>query len=184
MMKQFQRLGGALFAPVLLFAFSGILVAITIILKNPDFVGSLANPEGTFYKIVYVIEEGGWTVFRQIPILFAIGLPIGLATKAPARAVMTSFVGYITFNYFISAILNFWGPNFGVNFTQNIGGVSGLTMIAGIKTLDTSIVGAIVASLIGVSIHNKFFEKNFPMFWGFSREVHLLRQFLSLPCYL
>jgi PTS system arbutin-like IIC component len=97
---------------------------------------------------------------------------------------MTSFVGYITFNYFISAILNFWGPNFGVNFTQNIGGVSGLTMIAGIKTLDTSIVGAIVASLIGVSIHNKFFEKNFPMFWGFSREVHLLRQFLSLPCYL
>ena len=184
MMKQFQRLGGALFAPVLLFAFSGILVAITIILKNPDFVGSLANPEGTFYKIVYVIEEGGWTVFRQIPILFAIGLPIGLATKAPARAVMTSFVGYITFNYFISAILNFWGSNFGVDFAQNIGGVSGLTMIAGIKTLDTSIVGAIVASLIGVSIHNKFFEKKLPDVLGIfqgSTLVTAISFFAMLP---
>lgn len=183
-MKQFQRLGGALFAPVLLFAFSGILVAITIILKNPDFVGSLANPEGTFYKIVYVIEEGGWTVFRQLPILFAIGLPIGLATKAPARAVMTSFVSYITFNYFISAILLFWGPNFGVDFTQTIGGVSGLTMIGGIKTLDTSIVGAIIASLIGVAIHNKFFEKKLPDVLGIfqgSTLVSAISFFAMLP---
>lgn len=184
MMKQFQRLGGALFAPVLLFAFSGILVAITIILKNPDFVGNLANPEGTFYKIVYVIEEGGWTVFRQLPILFAIGLPIGLATKAPARAVMTSFVSYITFNYFISAILLFWGPNFGVDFTQTIGGVSGLTMIGGIKTLDTSIVGAIIASLIGVAIHNKFFEKKLPDVLGIfqgSTLVSAISFFAMLP---
>ncbi len=183
-MKQFQRLGGALFAPVLLFAFSGILVAITIILKNPDFVGSLANPDGTFYKIVYVIEEGGWTVFRQLPILFAIGLPIGLATKAPARAVMTSFVSYITFNYFVSAILLFWGPNFGVDFTQNIGGVSGLTMIGGIKTLDTSIVGAIIASLIGVAIHNKFFEKKLPDVLGIfqgSTLVSAISFFAMLP---
>ena len=183
-MKQFQRLGGALFAPVLLFAFSGILVAITIILKNPDFVGSLANPEGTFYKIVYVIEEGGWTVFRQLPILFAIGLPIGLATKAPARAVMTSFVSYITFNYFVSAILLFWGPNFGVDFTQNIDGVSGLTMIGGIKTLDTSIVGAIIVSLIGVTIHNKFFEKKLPDVLGIfqgSTLVSAISFFAMLP---
>lgn len=184
MMKQFQRLGGALFAPVLLFAFSGILVAITIILKNPDFVGNLANPDGTFYKIVYVIEEGGWTVFRQLPILFAIGLPIGLAKKAPARAVMTSFVSYITFNYFISAILKFWGENFGVNFSQDIGGVSGLTNIAGIKTLDTSIVGAIIASLIGIYIHNKFFEKKLPDVLGIfqgSTLVSAISFFAMLP---
>lgn len=166
MLKHLQRLGGALFAPVLLFAFSGIVVAITIILKNPDFVGVLANSDGTFYKVVYIIEEGGWTVFRQLPLLFAIGLPIGLANKGQARACMTALVTYLTFNYFINGILTFWGPDFGVNFAQNVGGISGLTTIAGIKTLDTSIVGAIVASGISIAIHNKYFEKKLPDFLG------------------
>lgn len=133
MLKHFQRLGGALFAPVLLFPFAGIVVALTIVLKNPDFVGSLADPNGTFYKIAMVIEEGGWTVFRQLPLVFAVGLPIGLAKKAHPRACLAAFIVYMTYNSFINAILTFWGPSFGVDFTQNVGGVSGLAMIGGIK---------------------------------------------------
>ncbi|MGL6066460.1 MAG: alpha-glucoside-specific PTS transporter subunit IIBC [Cetobacterium sp.] len=162
MLKFFQRLGGALFAPVLLFPFAGLTVALTIILKNPDFVGSLADPNGFFYKLVFIIEEGGWTVFRQLPLIFAVGLPIGLAKKAHPRACLSVLVTYLTFNYFINAILTFWGPNFGVDFTQNIGGISGLTTIAGIKTLDTSIVGAIAVSGLTIYIHNKFFDTKLP----------------------
>ncbi|WP_293721202.1 alpha-glucoside-specific PTS transporter subunit IIBC [uncultured Cetobacterium sp.] len=166
MLKFFQRLGGALFAPVLLFPFAGLTVALTIILKNPDFVGSLADPNGTFYKLVYIIEEGGWTVFRQLPLIFAVGLPIGLAKKAHPRACLSVLVTYLTYNYFINAILTFWGSSFGVDFTQNIGGLSGLTTIAGIKTLDTSIVGAIAISGLTIYIHNKFFDTKLPDFLG------------------
>lgn len=166
MLKQFQRLGGALFAPVLLFPFAGMIVALAIILKNPDFVGSLADPSSFFYKVMTVIEEGGWTVFRQLPLIFAIGLPIGLAKKAHARACLAVLVTYMTYNYFINAILTFWGPTFGVDFTQAVGGVSGLTTIAGIKTLDTSIVGAIVISGITTAVHNKFFDAKLPDFLG------------------
>lgn len=166
MLKFFQRLGGALFAPVLLFPFAGLTVALTIILKNPDFVGSLADPNGLFYKLVYTIEDGGWTVFRQLPLIFAVGLPIGLAKKAHPRACLSVLVTYLTFNYFINSILTFWGPNFGVDFTQNIGGVSGLTTIAGIKTLDTSIIGAIAISGLTIYIHNKFFDTKLPDFLG------------------
>ncbi|WP_319370023.1 alpha-glucoside-specific PTS transporter subunit IIBC [uncultured Ilyobacter sp.] len=184
MFKQIQRLGGALFSPVLLFAFSGILVAITIILKNPDFVGELANPDGSFYQFVKIIEEGGWTVFRQMPVLFAIGLPIGLAHKANARASMVVFVSYMTFNYFINAILTVWGENFGVNFTQAIGGVSGLTEIAGVKTLDTSIIGGIFIGALVTYIHNKFFEVKLPDYLGIfqgSTLVAAISFFTVLP---
>lgn len=166
MIKIFQRLGGALFVPVLLFPFAGLTVALTIILKNPDFVGSLADQNGLFYKFVYIIEEGGWTVFRQLPLIFAVGLPIGLAKKAHPRACLSALVTYFTFNYFINAILTFWGPNFGVDFTQNIGGISGLATIGGIKTLDTSIIGAIAISGITIYIHNKFFDAQLPDFIG------------------
>lgn len=185
MLKHFQRLGGALFAPVLLFPFAGLTVALTIILKNPDFVGSLADPNGTFYKIVFLIEEGGWTVFRQLPLIFAVGLPIGLAKKAHARACLSVLVTYLTYNYFINGILTIWGNNFGVDFSQNVGGVSGLTNIAGIKTLDTSIVGAIVISAITIYIHNKFFEKKLPDYLGVfqgSALVGAIAFLAMLPC--
>ena len=39
MLSQIQRFGGAMFTPVLLFPFAGIVVGIAIMLRNPLFVG-------------------------------------------------------------------------------------------------------------------------------------------------
>ena len=63
-------------------------------------------------------------------------------------------------------IINFWGPAFGVDFTQAAGGVSGLALIAGIKTLDTSIIGAIFIGLVITLIHNRFYETKLPDYLG------------------
>lgn len=43
---------------------------------------------------------------------------------------------------------------------------SGLTMMAGIKTLDTSIIGAIIISGIVTALHNRLFDKKLPVFLG------------------
>lgn len=104
-------------------------------------VGSIATEGTAWYSIWSVIESGAWTVFNQMELLFVIGLPIGLAKKASARAVMEAFVAYITCNYFISTMLGFYSGFFGVDFSTDPGGASGLKMIAGIKTLDTGIIG-------------------------------------------
>ncbi len=83
MLSQIQRFGGAMFTPVLLFPFAGIVVGLAILLQNPMFVGeSLTDPNSLFAQIVHIIEEGGWTVFRNMPLIFAVGLPIGLAKQA------------------------------------------------------------------------------------------------------
>lgn len=81
LMEKIQRFGAAMFTPVLLFSFSGIMVSLAIVFKNQDIMGALANTDGMWYKFWHVIEEGAWTVFRQLPFLFVIGLPIGLAKK-------------------------------------------------------------------------------------------------------
>ena len=52
----FQKFGAAMFVPVLLFSFSGLVVGLTIIFKDQSIVGILANPDGTFYKLVFIIE--------------------------------------------------------------------------------------------------------------------------------
>lgn len=80
-MQKVQRFGGAMFTPVLMFGVFDIFVAVSILCTNPMILGPIAERETLWYSFWYIIQEGAWTVFRQMPLLFAIGLPIGLAKK-------------------------------------------------------------------------------------------------------
>lgn len=184
MMQKIQRFGAAMFTPVLLFSFSGIMVALAILFRNQDIIGSVAAPGTMWNDIWYVVEQGAWTVFNQLPLLFAIGLPIGLAKKNNARACLESFVLYITFNYFVAAMLKIWGTSFGVDYSLEAGGGTGLAMIASIKTLDLGMVGAILVSAIVVYLHDKFFDKDLPDFLGVfkgSSLVCIVGFFVMIP---
>ena len=186
MLSQIQRFGGAMFTPVLLFPFAGIVVGIAIMLRNPLFVGeALTAPDHLFAQIVHIIEEGGWAVFRNMPLIFAVGLPIGLAKQAQGRACLAVLISFLTWNYFINAMGMTWGHFFGVDFSAEPTAGSGLAMIAGIKTLDTSIIGAIIISGIVTAIHNRYFDKPLPVFLGIfqgSSFVVILAFFVMIPC--
>lgn len=183
-MQKVQRFGGAMFTPVLLFSFAGIMVGLSTLFMNQSIFGALAAEEGIWYKIWYMIQEGAWMVFRQMPLLFAIGLPIGLAKKQNARCVLEAFTIYVTFNYFLSAILKFWGTNFGVDFAAEVGGTSGLANVCGIKTLDTGMLGALIISGVVVWIHNKYFDTELPEWLGIfsgSSFVVMIGFFVMIP---
>ncbi|MEG7504315.1 alpha-glucoside-specific PTS transporter subunit IIBC [Enterobacter hormaechei] len=186
MLSQIQRFGGAMFTPVLLFPFAGIVVGIAIMLRNPLFVGeALTAPDNLFAQIVHIIEEGGWAVFRNMPLIFAVGLPIGLAKQAQGRACLAVLISFLTWNYFINAMGMTWGHFFGVDFSAEPTAGSGLAMIAGIKTLDTSIIGAIIISGLFTAIHNRFFDKPLPVFLGIFQGtsfVVILAFFVMIPC--
>ena len=184
MMQKLQRYGGSMFTPVLLFAFSGIVLAITIMLNNPQIVGGIAEEGTTWNSILSILENGAWTVFNQMELFFVIGIALGLAKIANASAVMEAVVVYLTFNYFLSGILEYFGSTFGDDFSQNVGSTSGMKLIAGIKTLDTGIIGAIVISSLTVWLHNKYFEKKLPEWLGIfqgSAYVVILGYFMMIP---
>lgn len=183
-MQKIQRFGGAMFTPVLLFSFAGIMVGLSTLFMNQSIFGALASEEGMWYKIWFLIQEGAWMVFRQMPLLFAIGLPVGLAKKQNARCVLEAFTIYVTFNYFLSTILKFWGADFGVDFFAEVGETSGLANICGIKTLDTGMFGALVISGIVVWLHNRYFDKELPEWLGIfsgSSFVVMLGFFAMIP---
>ncbi|UYB60131.1 alpha-glucoside-specific PTS transporter subunit IIBC (plasmid) [Klebsiella michiganensis] len=186
MLSQIQRFGGAMFTPVLLFPFAGIVVGIAILLSNPLIMGdTLTAPGSLFSQIVHIVEEGGWTIFRNMPLVFAVGLPIGLAKQAQARACLAVLVSFLAWNYLINAMGMTWGAFFGVDFSIEPTVGSGLTLIAGIKTLDTSIIGAIVISGIVTALHNRFYEKPLPVFLGIFQGtscVVIVAFFVMIPC--
>lgn len=166
MMQKIQKFGGAMFTPVLLFSFAGVMVGIGTLCTTEAVLGSLAAPTSMWYLVWNVILQGAWCVFNQLPLLFVVGLPIGLASKQAARCCMEALVLYLTFHYFVNTILSQWGGVFGVDFSAEIGGSSGLTMIANIKTLDMGMFGALLVSGIVIYLHNKFFDTELPEWLG------------------
>lgn len=65
-MQKVQRFGGAMFTPVLLFSFAGIMVGLSTLFMNQSIFGALAAEEGIWYKIWYMIQEGAWMVMGWI----------------------------------------------------------------------------------------------------------------------
>ncbi|GAB6138640.1 alpha-glucoside-specific PTS transporter subunit IIBC [Halanaerobaculum tunisiense] len=184
MKEKIQRFGAAMFVPVLLFPFAGITVGLAILFMNQEIIGSIANPDGLWYQIWFIIQEGSWTVFRQLPLLFVVGLPVALAKKAQGRACLESLVSYLTFNYFVNAMLTLWGSSFGVNFSVSAGDSFGLAEVAGIKTLNTGMIGAILISGIVVYLHNRYFDTELPEYLGIfqgSSFVVIIGFFVMLP---
>lgn len=184
MMQKLQRFGSAMFVPVLFFAFSGIVIGFSTLFNDPIIMGGIAA-EGTHWsRIWYVIEQGAWTIFNQMPLVFAMGIPVALSNKAPGRAVLETVIIFLTYNYFINAMLTAYPNFFGVDIAQEAGGVSGLAEVAGIKTLDTSILGAIVVSAIAVYIHNRYFDTKLPEFLAIfqgSAFIVIIGFFVMLP---
>lgn len=191
MMEKVQRFGSAMLAPVLLFAFAGLAVGIAIIAQNGDLIPLAADTDSAWNHFWSVWEAGAWTVFNQMELLFVIGLPIALAKTANARAVMEAAMVYLTFNYFVGTMLKVWGKSgtgfFDLDYTTDISesaAGTGLKMIAGIKTMDTGIFGAIIISAIVVWAHNRWFDKKLPDFLGIfqgSQYVYGVCFFLMMP---
>lgn len=185
MMQKIQKFGGAMFTPVLLFAFAGVVVGIGTLFTTEVIMGPIAAEGTVWYNVWNVILSGGWTVFNQLPLLFAVALPIGLARKQSGRCCMEVLVSYLTFNYFVNAILTAWGPQLGVDFTAEVGNASGLAMIGGIKTLDMGMVGALLISGVVIALHNKFFDTELPEWLGVfsgSTFVYMVAFFVMIPC--
>ena len=106
MMQKIQKFGGAMFTPVLLFAFAGISVGIGTLFTTQAIMGSLAAPTSMWYKCWNVFLQGGWTVFNQLPLLFAVSLPIGMAKKQNSKMLHGSISFIYDFPLFCKHDLN------------------------------------------------------------------------------
>ena len=173
MKEKIQRFGGAMFTPVMLFAVSALLIGFGTLFTTEVIMGPMASEGTIWFGFWDMVLSGAWVVFNQLPLLFAIALPIGLAKKQNARASMEAFVIYIVFLNYVSTILKHWGASFGVDFSQEVGGASGLAMIANVKTLDMGMMGALLISGIAIYLHNRFFDTRLPEAWEFSKVLPL-----------
>lgn len=166
MLQKIQRFGGAMFAPAMLFSISGLMVGVSALATSADIVGDLAVYGTPWYVFWTIIQRGSWTVFKRLPLLFAVALPIGLAQKQPARCCLEALVAYFAYCFFLSEIIKLSGDNLGHKYPSSLTSASGITIIDGIKTLDTGIIGPLAVSATVVAIHDRFYDVKVPDWLG------------------
>lgn len=155
-----------MFAPAMLFSISGLMVGISALATTVDIVGDLAVYGTPWYVFWTIIQRGSWTVFKRLPLLFAVALPIGLAQKQPARCCFEALVAYFAYCFFLSEIIKLSGDNLGLKYPSSLTPANGITVIDGIKTLDTGIIGPLAVSATVVAIHDRFYDAKVPDWLG------------------
>lgn len=155
-----------MFAPAMLFSISGLMVGVSALATTADIVGDLAVYGTPWYAFWTIIQRGSWTVFKRLPLLFAVALPIGLAQKQPARCCLEALVAYFAYCFFLSEIIKLSENNLGLKYPSSLTSASGITIIDGIKTLDTGIIGPLAVSATVVAIHDRFYDAKVPDWLG------------------
>lgn len=177
MLQFLQRIGKAIMLPIAALPIAGILLGVGGALLG---IAGLNNPPAVYEPLIAfvnipfvtalltVMKNVGDIVFGNLPILFAVGVAVGLAKKDKGTAALASVFGFIVMNQVISTLLALGTTQLGVLTPGNVGEYGTyVTTSVGIFTLNMSVFGGIITGLITAMLHNRFHEIQLPQVLGF-----------------
>lgn len=194
-----QKIGRSFMLPIAILPMAGILLGIggaftSLVLietYNLTFLrqGTLLN-----YILILFFNAGNF-VFANLPLLFAVGIAIGMADKSKETAALSAVVGFLLFHTVIGVILNFQGytPDnttvdaliaSGLSSGEAAGTASLYARELGIFTLQTGVFGGIICGLLSAFITNKFANQTLPDYLAFfsgNRFVAVLTMIFFIP---
>lgn len=137
MLHYLQKIGRSLMIPI------AVLPAASILKR----VGEAHSDNPVLQMIVNVCKAGGGAIFDNLPIMFAIGIAIGL-TAGQGVAALAATVGYLVF---VKVLNNF-----------DTVGADG-----NIEHLDTGVLGGILCGMIAAFLYERYKDIKLPMAIGF-----------------
>ena len=177
MLQYLQRIGKAIMLPIAALPIAGILLGIGGALLG---ISGLDNPPSIYQPLIAfvnipvvtailtVMKNVGDIVFGNLPILFAVGVAVGLAKKDKGTAALASVFGFIVMNQVISTLLSLGVTQLGVVTADNVGEYGTyVTTNLGIFTLNMSVFGGIITGIITAILHDRFHEIQLPQVIGF-----------------
>ncbi|MED3689992.1 glucose-specific PTS transporter subunit IIBC [Peribacillus butanolivorans] len=154
-----QKIGKSLMLPVAILPAAGILLAFGNALQNEtllDIAPFLAN--GGVEMVASVMEDAGQIIFSNLPLLFAVGVAIGLA-GGEGVAGLAAIIGFLIMNVTMGTVL-------GID-ADSLEGSATYTSVLGIPTLGTGVFGGIIVGVMAAIMYNKFYEIELPSYLGF-----------------
>ena len=177
MLQQLQRIGKAIMLPIAALPIAGILLGLGGALLG---ISGLSNPPAVYQPLIAfvnipvvtailtIMKNIGDIIFGNLPLLFAVGVAVGLAKKDKGTAGLASIFGFLVMNQVISSMLALGLTQLGVVTPDAIGEYGTyVTTNLGIFTLNMSVFGGIITGIVTAVLHNKYHTIQLPQVIGF-----------------
>ncbi|GGN52439.1 glucose-specific PTS transporter subunit IIBC [Oceanobacillus indicireducens] len=182
-MKKFfgkaQQFGKSFMLPIAILPAAGLLLGIGGALSNPNTVSVYPILDHSWLQAIFTImSSAGDIVFANLPVIFAVGVAIGLAKSDKGTAGLAALIGYLVMNATINAILIITDSLAADNLSA-VG--QGVTL--GVQTLESGVFGGILVGIMAGMLHNRFNKIELPQFLGFfggSRFVPIVTSFSAI----
>ena len=170
-----QRIGRSFMLPIAILPVAGLLLGIGGSFTNETMLNTygLAGVmgSGTILNAVFqVMSRAGDIVFTNLPIIFAMGVAIGMAKKEKDVAALAAAIAFFIMHASIGALIDINGG------AENM--LSGATAsVCGITSLQMGVFGGIIVGLGVAALHNRFYKIELPQvlsFFGGTRFVPIV----------
>ena len=176
-----QRVGRSFMLPIAILPVAGLLLGIGGSFTNATMIEAYhleaVLGEGTLlHSLLLVLSDCGNIVFANLPIIFAMGVAIGMAKKEKEVAALSGAVAFFVMHSAISAMLKITG------LASSLPEGS-ITNVVGIDSLQMGVFGGIIVGLGVATLHNKFYKIQLPQvlsFFGGSRFVPIISTIVYL----
>ncbi|MCP1204606.1 PTS transporter subunit EIIC [Pantoea sp. B550] len=186
--SQIHAFGKALMMPISVIAAAGIFLGLAAAMQNPAVTGEAFAQMQVPQLIIGFIRKVAGALFANLPVFFAVASAIGLAKAEKPTAAFAAVIGYIVMNVGISATLAAKGitaatttpaalQQAGMDQTTAMMTSAEYINMLGVFTYNMSVLGGVIAGLITVVLHNRFYTQQLPTaisFFGGRRFVPIV----------
>lgn len=177
-----QRVGKSFMLPIAILPVAGLLLGIGSSFTNETTIATYGLQkvlgEGTvLHALLMIMNRVGSAVFDNLPLIFAVGVAIGMAKKEKEVSALSAVIAYLVMNTAINAMLQIRGdllPD-GTIAKDVLEGT--IASSCGIQTLQMGVFGGIIVGLGVAALHNRFYKIEFPSalsFFGGTRFVPII----------
>lgn len=179
--EQIQRFGRSLLLPIGVMAPVGLLLGLSGAFTQSYMIALIPFLGNPVVKLFFTsIRQIADLIFANIPLMFAMGVAIGMTKKDKSIATFTAVMSYLVF----LVTMNVWLKISGQLITDgsNIS-VHGQTIVLGIQTLNVNVLGGIIAGLVAAWTTDKFCNLELPLAFAFfqgKKSVPLIAMFVCI----
>lgn len=176
-----QRVGRSFMLPIAILPIAGLFLGVGGSFTNETMLETynlvkILGP-GTFaYAILTVLKAAGEIVFANLPLIFAIGVAIGMAKKEKEVAALSGAIAFFVMHASIGAMITINGG------TESM--LAGSTAsVLGINSLQMGVFGGIIVGLGVAALHNRYYKIQLPQvlsFFGGTRFIPIISSIVYL----
>ncbi|MCI8717752.1 MAG: PTS transporter subunit EIIC [Lachnospiraceae bacterium] len=177
-----QRVGRSFMLPIAILPVAGLLLGIGSSFTNETTIATYGLQkilgEGTLlHALLMIMNRVGSAVFDNLPLIFAVGVAIGMAKKEKEVSALSAVIAYLVMNTAINAMLQVNGKILADGSIAEDVLEGTIASSCGIQTLQMGVFGGIIVGLGVAALHNRFYKIVLPnalSFFGGTRFVPII----------